>query len=468
MVNPSRYFVYALLPLLFLGGLAAFPRAALADVTYTVFDQCTGGGTFNTFFGNHSPPKYSSGTSFSTVGIAEIGQITSIVGGTEVHGVNTFSGGSPCSAPFAGSSGSLGGDLQTIMAGQPDGSYYVLDFNYGGYLFFVITGGVVTVTGEFAIDPGNDTKILSVDPADGATIATSSLPYEFVTIGNIKASDWKDGIRLRIKLDRNTDQQSTSALVGFDSAFGNYTYFDIPVESGAFVISTTTLNTLLPADRVGLYHMTQDIQVPGIGVHWWIINFDLTYTTLDSTTTAFTIGTTTDLDNIAIAQTNYLNSIATSTNGSALSDCQFSWFNSAIDFSLGSKLFRCLAGVTTFMFVPSPNSVQATFDQVRGGILTRAPWGYATRLVTILSSNATTTLPTFTANIYTTGTSTPDTTLTFDPGDMLDGGAALLNSVKANGTSLSLRDIVEPWIQLFIALSIVFIIAIDVLHIRKR
>lgn len=400
-----------------------------------------------------------------------------------------LSGGTISSNPAVG--GSNAGDYICNPAnnagainasGFADGTYYYMYTNGTTptgpadpslfYIGFTVNSGVIVpsiVTG--------DTAIYTVDPVNNQVLATTSIPYDFTTIGNINASDWKEGIRLRIKIDRNTDQQAIGALTAFNSANGNYTYLDIPVTSGTFLVSTTTINTLLPINRTGTYSMVQEIQTPGIGVHWWIFQYDLTYNTLAATTTTFTVGTSTAIDNITNTAVNYLNNIASSTSqGDPLATCQFSWFSSAIDFSLGGKLINCMGGLVVWALVPSPGSIALSYNSVRDGVLSRAPWGYATRLVTVFTSasaastTATTTLQSeaqFTVPIYLTGTSTPDTTLTFNPGDMLDGGAALLNGIKANGTDKNLRDITEPFVMLFISISLLIIIFHDLMQMGQ-
>lgn len=348
------------------------------------------------------------------------------------------------------------------LASSTPGEYAVTGVG-DGYCFFYWDGTTVELEPNCAApDVDTTTHIQSVSPYNGQIIASSSLPWPFNTTGYVNDTDWKEGARIRIKVDRNTDQQAVGAYLAFQSAFGNYTYEDI-TQAGIFNLSTTSINNTFGINRVGDYKVRWEIQTPGIGVHWWILNFNVNYNTLVSTSTSFTVGTSTAIDVITTKQTDFLNQLANST-GDQLATCQFSWFNTAVDFSLGSHLMQCFAGIMSYLFVPSPDQMSLTVQQIRSGILYNAPWGYATRFVDILQNTSTSTLPTFTA--YVPISATASTSLTYDPGDMLDGAASLLDSINANGTDKNAKDIIAPMIQLFIAITVVLIIARDLMHMR--
>ncbi len=108
---------------------------------------------------------------------------------------------------------------------------------------------------------------------------------------------------------------------------------------------------------------------------------------------------------------------------------------------------------------------------MKDGILVRVPWGYATRFITILANPATSTLPTFTTTIQIGAGSdmTPETTeLTFDIGDMVTGGAALLASIEDPNHGKTAREIFEPIIKLVVALSVIITIVMDLMGSHKH
>jgi hypothetical protein len=121
---------------------------------------------------------------------------------------------------------------------------------------------------------------------------------------------------------------------------------------------------------------------------------------------------------------------------------------------------ECLA----FLFIPSNSDLVEVMENARSGFLTRVPWGYFTRFISILTDTATTTLPTFTSTIQMGPGNdlTPETTtITIDPGDMLAGASALLTDTRDPITNKNARDVFEPFVQLAIAIGVIFTIVTD-------
>ncbi len=123
----------------------------------------------------------------------------------------------------------------------------------------------------------------------------------------------------------------------------------------------------------------------------------------------------------------------------------------------------------TLMFVPDPFDValeQASFQQAFGNLLKSAPWGYLTRTVAIISSDATTTLPAFIFELPSGPLAS--STVSIDPQDMVDGAGALMATFKDPKSGLTLEEIVKPWLQLFIAFTVLFIIIGDLTGSHKH
>jgi len=94
------------------------------------------------------------------------------------------------------------------------------------------------------------------------------------------------------------------------------------------------------------------------------------------------------------------------------------------------------------------------------------PWGYVTRAVNILTSSSTPIdLPSISVAIPISAVAS--TTLTFNETDMLNGGATILNNATDPVSGKNLRQVVEPFIQGFIALSVVIIIFFDVMAMGR-
>lgn len=140
---------------------------------------------------------------------------------------------------------------------------------------------------------------------------------------------------------------------------------------------------------------------------------------------------------------------ATSTIGSSANCNPVSWVASSTNISL------CLA----FLFIPDSVMLADTVQSLHDGVLTRAPWGYFTRIAEIIAGNGTSTVAAFTIPISLGQDGT--TTLTYDPMDMIAGGGAIVNSLTDNQGGHTLRSILEPFVQLTIALAVVFTIFND-------
>ncbi len=322
-------------------------------------------------------------------------------------------------------------------------------------LFTVDSTGLVVMNNTGAVSRSTITRIDSVDPDNNQSVATSSLPYLFDVKGYINPTDYKAGARLMMKIDRNTDQQSSDALVGFNSAFGNKTYLPITA-STTFDVSTTSdnLNLSFPL-RVGLYKARWEIQEPGFD----IFGLNFFYHTVIGKDTVFTIATTTAIDNIQLQQEAYLNTIKNAT-GDPLAECQFSVFNTALDFSLGGQLINCMGGIISWMLIPSPAVLSSTIQQLKDGFLTRPPMGYLTRIVSAIQNGQQGTLPNVSVDVPIPDTDTDHTgkiTIGFDINQWI-ADTADLEATFQDPAGHSAKTIIEPIIQLLVGLLVMMFI----------
>jgi len=110
---------------------------------------------------------------------------------------------------------------------------------------------------------------------------------------------------------------------------------------------------------------------------------------------------------------------------------------------------------------PSDAELADDVNTVKTKILAKAPWGYVYRFVSILSASSKVALPTF--NVDIADNTAASGTLAFDPGDMLSGGGTLLSGITDPHSGKNMRQIIEPFIQLFIAISVLIIIFHDLM-----
>jgi hypothetical protein len=189
------------------------------------------------------------------------------------------------------------------------------------------------------------------------------------------------------------------------------------------------------------------------------LGFDFGYTTLATKVTHFTVGTTTEYQNFIanvvgnIGQ-NGLGNLSATTTEAALASCNMI----SLHFNIGD----CM----TVLLYPNKSDMAQLFDLAKQGFFSKAPWGYVVRLSDILTNKVATTssstLPTFTVQ-FASSSPLASSPLTFDPQDMLTGGAALLNGITDPISGKSMKDITEPWVKLFIAISALIIIFNDIM-----
>lgn len=125
----------------------------------------------------------------------------------------------------------------------------------------------------------------------------------------------------------------------------------------------------------------------------------------------------------------------------------------------------------TFLIVPGGDYLNQSVQDLQTGVLNRPPWGYLTRLYSIWNSTATTSLPSFTAHVQIGpgDDMTPDTTtLTFNIGDMVTGGSAILQSITDPINGMTARDVFQPLVQLSVALAVIMTIINDLTGSHKH
>lgn len=306
------------------------------------------------------------------------------------------------------------------------------------------------------IVPSNiNTRIDTVTPADKSSISTST-PYTEASTGYINANDYVNGAQLNMSVKSNSQtitgffpsiEQNLSCFFGTtignneseNPACGNIV---VPISSpGSYSFSTTT-----PAVKnAGTYQLVTSITVPTFS----LFGFNLGSNTLVSTTTSFLGAATTTADAIRSTQ---LTGIAALLGGATFTQDNCVFGGGSFDIGL------CV----DYLMVPQQSDIDNSLSAFKEGAMAREPWGYATRFVTILTASTTpTSLPSWTANVAISSTSY--TTFSFNMSDMITGGANQLNAVTDPYSGLTLRQVVEPFIWLFIGISLLIIVFHDLM-----
>lgn len=173
----------------------------------------------------------------------------------------------------------------------------------------------------------------------------------------------------------------------------------------------------------------------------------------------FIVGTSTFIGTLSQNGFTELNQIFASTT--ATSTAALAGSCNPIHFDI----INCLA----FLFTPGGPQLEQTLVTFRDDVLQRAPWGYVTRIVNILSATTTTALPSFSTSFQVGPPGNLSTTsLSFDPGDMIAGAGTLLTNTRDPINGKNMRDVFEPLVQLAIAMAVIFTIFADLTGSHKH
>lgn len=305
----------------------------------------------------------------------------------------------------------------------------------------VRSGGVWSAGGGGDSCDSGDTRICGFTPENGDVITGPNVDFTLdYYVNGEDIGGFVDSVSDVVVKLHNIDQNVL--LLGFLTQSDIVLYNEIATTSGSFHFATTTVladgNYRLEASIKRKFFFNW-ITVPGAQLNQTISK-------------QFIVGASTFIGNLSQNGFNILNgTLASSTATSSIAlvaNCN----------PLGTfDMTNCLAG----LFIPDAGQVQTTIQGAKDGILTRMPWGYITRFMTIVSSSATTTLPSFTTTIA-QNDEDDTTTLTFNPGDMMAGGGALLDSIEDPYNGMTVKDIFRPIIQLSVALMVILTIAADI------
>ncbi len=333
-------------------------------------------------------------------------------------------------------------------AGQTD---LWVTWNFSTYQYGVqhiqLVSGVWT---EYTAPPtthciGTNTNICYFTPLNNSTSTGPTIDFYLQAYINHSDLDGITGIKVTL---HNIDQNVL--LFGALSPSDKYLFEGEATTSGEFNFSTsTTLGD-------GNYRLEACLERSYLGGFLENPFANVIMNANDCQSHQFIVGQSTFIGDVSQQGFDILNNLAngttTATTTAQAGNCYF-WLPTTFN------IFKC----GTFLLVPDGYYLNNSIRSFRDGVLTRIPWGYLNRTYEILSSTTTVALPTYTASVVigTTG-HLSTTSLAFDPGDMLAGGAQLITDTRDPFNGKNARDIFEPIVQLVIALAVVFTIVADI------
>lgn len=283
------------------------------------------------------------------------------------------------------------------------------------------------------------TRIIDFTPAEGAIVASSS-PVAFTLNYYINPADVGSIASVRVTF-HNIDQ---NLLLSFLSDQDITFISTIATTSGAFsYASSTTL-------RAGNYRIQASLDRS--------LLYGLLRNPFSDINTVqnhqFVVGTSTFIGNLSQnafsdSQAIFNSFSATSTSASAGTCNVLSGFDT----------MHCIA----FLFIPSGEQMSDALTSFRSGIFSKFPLGYLNRVVTILSSTATSSLPSLDVHVR-LGENTYQE-ITLDPNDMLTGGGAIVNSVTSPYEGKTIRQATEPTVRGLVSVLVIMVIIFDILNL---
>jgi hypothetical protein len=366
--------------------------------------------------------------------------------------------GSVCSGNLTGN---LEGGFNNGAGSTPDDTYWVSlqdQVGTGNETFYYFRA--VRSSGSWSSLSGVGTPV--IDCSDPTTRIIDFSPEEATTTNNpvffdisacVNPTDTGIIRSVSIRL-HNIDQNVLllSALSPNDIVLLN----EMDADAGSFYFSTSTI--------IGEGNYRIEACIEHGFLNGYVLNlFSNFFNSTECQSHQFIVGTSTFIGNISQrlwGDTNTFINGLSATSSEALA-------NTCNPINIHFDIRQCVM----FMLIPSGGEFAQVFGDAKDSILTRWPWGYVTRTITILSSSATTSLPAFTAQVQIGPGDdlTPETmSFTFDMGDMITGGGQVLESVHDPFNNKTPHDVFYPMVQLTIALGVVMTILADLMKSHKN
>lgn len=298
---------------------------------------------------------------------------------------------------------------------------------------------------------------MTVTPPPLTTVPPGTITVE--AIGNVKSSDFTAGkTKLHLSVTPNFIQPTDlCADVGclFQNAGGFDKYIDLAL-SGGFDESTTSL---LVASGTYAFSASIENPVTHFGLTG-IFGFNFGVDTLASRKGTFAVGTSTSFQDILTGQFASISTVGATTTDAALKTC------------LPVPGFFSLTDCLSVLFYPNQGQLQSVFDTAKNGFLHAIPLGYVTRVVDIMNSEATSTLPilsyTFAANYPLPAFAS--TTYAFNPWPYFyQNGSLVKDELKSTGNNpKNVWEIMEPLVDFIVYFALLVAILNDVTHIHRN
>lgn len=291
--------------------------------------------------------------------------------------------------------------------------------------------------------PSLRTRIISMLPENGTT-TPSGVPVDFELTYFINESDLDSWVGVVVDFE-NIDQN----VLLSELSPNTYHFIDnhFATSSGLFTYATSTVL----AD--GNYRVSGYLTRSYLGLNdiWSGINTSA----IDELHNQFIVGTSTTLGNLSQSLFTDVNSLISSTT---ISTTTAAMRAGCVPWSGSFDVDLCV----TYLLVPSSEQLNSAMISLRDGVLTKAPVGYVTRFIDIISASSTVAMPTISYTFATSSALASIGTMTFDPFGALSSTTNILHSAVSDQGGGAVWDVIGLVIKIAIYLALVLMIVHDI------
>jgi len=360
-------------------------------------------------------------------------QDVGMTGGTN-HSIWGFRNGTVFGAVSYTGSQYVWDNFQATDEDIPDGLYCFDD----DAVYDVCTDGQFTILNGTIEEDLTATRIIRTDPENDQLIATSSLPYMLEVdyfLSDFDYENYGDDDFLRVRYKNNTTSIVFSGIHAISAVTDPWevTYEQEIVGFGYQTFSTTT-----SPQEVGRYTLEAQIVRPSFS----LLGFTFGETIMARFTDSFIVGTSTQYDRIKDQTNSELEALGLSGVESVCAD----------DLSLLNPISFAIC-----LFAFDGEGLAQVFINAREGFMTRVPFGYVNRTYDILTSSATSSLPTI-SYTFSEGP-LQGANVAFNPWQyMYVDGAPLKDGIVSNNGGENIWEIVEPFYEIVVYLTLALLV----------
>jgi len=280
------------------------------------------------------------------------------------------------------------------------------------------------------------TRIISLDPPDESTVSTST-PVTATTTGYISSEDFEEeGTYVVFVLKPLITPFLGTGYAGDQTA-------TVEITSSGFFTATTTFETLSEGAGypVGEYELYAYLWVCNpvfgfCGIKSYLIPLD-PYAGPTELVNDLIVGTSTQVGQDFKNQVQVLRDLLGAPSTGTTTPMVSSYCNPLGDF----QFVNCLFGLFSF----GASIVNEPIQSFLSNLTSRAPWGYAKRLIVILQGNATTTLPSIAFTVPSGFPVGEGKTFDFTPWEPIQAGVTMIDEARPYGITESPMETFLYW-----------------------